>query len=101
MRFGTAEAAKGWDELCRQAPGNTRDAWLRMRTEPRPAKDSRHARLHGDLAAKLIDGREMEQWQIEVTGSGRIWYAVDDDRRTVWVTYAATRHPNATDRAAR
>jgi hypothetical protein len=97
VRFGTAEAAKGWDELCSHAPGNTRDAWLQMRTDPRPPKDHRHTRLHGDLAIKLIDGRDLEQWQIEVTSGGRIWYAVDDGRRTVWVTHAATRHPKTTE----
>ncbi|MFE7671432.1 hypothetical protein ACFU5N_04365 [Streptomyces albidoflavus] len=39
-----------------------------------------------------------EQWQIEVTGSGRIWYLVDTSRTTCWVTYAGAGHPRATDR---
>jgi len=40
---------------------------------------------------------ELEQWQIEVTGGGRIWYLVDDDARTVWLVEAGTGHPRATE----
>jgi hypothetical protein len=98
VRLGTTDAAKGWDELCNQAPGNTREAWQLMRTNPRPPKDHRHTRLHGDLATKLYEGRELEQWQIEVTGGGRIWYVVDDDARTVWIVHAGTGHPKSTDK---
>jgi len=32
VRFGETDAANGWDELCRQAPGNTRDAFELMRS---------------------------------------------------------------------
>ena len=101
VRFASTEAVKGWDALCQQAPGNTYNAWLDMRTNPRPGVDSRHTRLRGELGTKLIKGRALEQWQIEVTGGGRIWYAIDDDRHTVWLTHAATRHPRATERPAR
>ncbi|MFI0912381.1 hypothetical protein [Streptomyces abikoensis] len=45
-----------------------------------------------------LRGQTCEQWQIEVTGGGRIWYLVDSDRNTCWVTYAGTAHPRATDR---
>jgi phosphoglycolate phosphatase-like HAD superfamily hydrolase len=36
-------------------------------------------------------------WQYEVTGGGRIWYLIDDTRRTAWITYAGTGHPKAAD----
>jgi hypothetical protein len=49
--------------------------------------------LKGPLAH--VDG--LEQWQYEVTGGGRIWYLVDIDKNTVWITYAGTGHPKATD----
>jgi hypothetical protein len=39
----------------------------------------------------------LEQWQYEVTGGGRIWYLVDVKNMTVWVSWAGTGHPNATD----
>jgi mRNA-degrading endonuclease RelE of RelBE toxin-antitoxin system len=97
LRFASNEAVKGWDALCQHAPGNTYSAWQDMRTNPRPPVDSRHARLRGDYGTKLIHGRALEQWQIEVTSGARIWYAIDDDRRTVWITHAATRHPKATE----
>lgn len=98
IRFSENDAAKGWEELCRQAPGNARAAWLTMRNAPTPPTDShRHHRLRGDLATGLVKGRELEHWQIEVTGAGRIWYLVDHESFTVWLDHAGTGHPRATD----
>jgi len=97
VRFGTTDAAKGWDELCRQARGNTRGAFEAMRSNPRPNPTDRHHRLRGDLGKRTVEGETLEQWQIEVTGGGRIWYAVDDNRRTVWIVHAGPGHPKATD----
>jgi len=31
--------------------------------------------------------------EIEVTGGGRIFYLVDDEKRTVWVVVASLKHP--------
>lgn len=31
----------------------------------------------------------MEQWQYEVTEGGRLWYCIDDGRRTVWLMDAS------------
>jgi hypothetical protein len=39
----------------------------------------------------------MEQWQYEVTAGGRIWYCIDDDRRTMWMIDASVGHPKATE----
>jgi hypothetical protein len=94
IRFDNTAAAKGWDELCRQVPGNTARAWDEIRVEPRPYPSSdRHHRLKGLLSTD----HGLEQWQYEVTGGGRIWYLVEVERRTVWITYAGTGHPKATD----
>jgi hypothetical protein len=41
--------------------------------------------------------RELEQWQIEVTSAGRVWYLLDDDTCTVWVMHAGPGHPKATE----
>ncbi|MFJ5987205.1 hypothetical protein [Lentzea sp. NPDC092896] len=38
-----------------------------------------------------------DQWQYEVTSSGRIWYFINEERRTVWTTWAGTGHPKLTD----
>ncbi len=97
IRFHTNEAIKGWEELCRQAPGNTLAAWMTMRRNPAPPiKAPRHHRLSGELATGSEGGRVLDHWQIEVTGGGRIWYLVDPETRTVWIDYAGPSHPGAT-----
>jgi hypothetical protein len=40
----------------------------------------------------------LEQWQDEVTGSGWIWYGIDDKRLLVWLTRAIVGDPKATNR---
>ncbi|MEU9237117.1 hypothetical protein [Streptomyces subrutilus] len=98
VRFANGEAAKGWEALGAQAPGNTRAAWQTMRTDPSPAaRTERHHRLKGELAHGTHRGERMDRWQIEVTAGGRIWYLVDIERRTVWIDRASTSHPKATD----
>lgn len=98
VRFLDNESAKGWEELCRQAPGNTLAAWTTMRRTPAPfVRSQRHQRLHGSLATGELKGRVLERWQIEVTGAGRVWYLVDRDNATVWIDHAGPGHPKATD----
>jgi hypothetical protein len=98
VRFLENEAAKGWEELCRQAPGSTLSAWQTMRSRPAPPVASpRHQRLRGPLARGVTRGRVADRWQIEVTGAGRVWYLVDKERNTIWVEHAAPGHPKATD----
>ena len=94
LRYGTTEAVKGWEDLVRQAPSNLWDAYEAIRTDPTPfPPTTRQHRLKGALGA--VDG--MEQWQYEVTAGGRIWYVVDPASTTVWIRYASTKHPKATD----
>ncbi|WP_406187598.1 hypothetical protein [Streptomyces sp. NBC_01006] len=80
VRFADAASAKGWESLTQQACENTYRAWILMRTDPMPLAE-----------------QTCEQWQIEVTGGGRIWYLVDMARDTCWITVAGTGHPRATD----
>lgn len=61
-------------------------------TEP-----ERHHRLKGKLGSAMLKGEPVERWQFEVTGGGRIWYLIDDEARTAWVTYAGTGHPKRTE----
>lgn len=96
FRFGTGDAAKGWDEVCAAAPGNARIAWDKITSDPRIREQRQHP-LGGQLARRVINGTELEQWQYEVTGAGRIWYAIDDARRPVWMTDCSTGHPKATE----
>jgi hypothetical protein len=96
--FGTSDAAKSWDELVNQAPGNTLEAWRMMRMDPMPSPPTnRQHPLKGSLATGTHGGQELPQWQIEVTSGGRIWYLVDVARHKILVMYASNRHPKATD----
>jgi hypothetical protein len=97
VRFGTSEAAKGWGELCTQAPSGTRAAFELMRSNPRPPQDGSHYQLRGSLATRNFNSRAMEQWQVKPTNSGRIWYLVDDEKKTAWVVEASTGHPKKTE----
>lgn len=98
LRFATSEAAKGWDALSQQAAANTAAAWRELRARPqRPAPTSRHHQLKGRLATAVHRGIDMEQWQYEVTGAGRIWYLVDTANRTLWLRHAGPGHPKATE----
>jgi hypothetical protein len=97
VRFGTTEAAKGWGELCAHLRENTRLAFDLMRSNPRPPEDRMHYRLRGTLADREWKGRDLEQWQIKVSSSGRIWYLPDDQAHTVWIVYASPAHPRETD----
>ncbi|MFD1046377.1 type II toxin-antitoxin system RelE/ParE family toxin [Kibdelosporangium lantanae] len=96
--FGTTEAAKGWQELENQAPGNLRKAWDTMRNDPGPGEPSdRHHQVYGHMATAVFRGRTLARWQIEVTSGGRIWYLIDEERRTVLVVRASTGHPKETE----
>jgi hypothetical protein len=97
VRFGTSEAAKSWDDLCAHAASSTREAFELIRVSPRPPQDHAHYRLRGGLGTREFKGRALEQWQVKVSGSGRIWYLPDDDARTVWIVYASAAHPKETD----
>lgn len=98
LRFATNDAAKGREELCRQAAANTRTAFDAIESSPCPSPPtSRQHPLKGSLAAAAHNGKTLPQWQYEVTAGGRIWYLVDHDTRTCWIKHAGTGHPKATD----
>ena len=96
FRYATNEAASGWEKVCAAAAGNARTAWERITADPRERRERQHP-LKGTLGHRLINGETLEQWQYEVTGAGRLWYCIDDQRRIVWLTLAAPGHPNATE----
>jgi hypothetical protein len=98
LRFSRNQAAEGWEQLGRQAGGNLRRAFDAIRADPRSrSSPERHHRLKGSLGTATWKGEPLERWQYEVTGGGRIWYVIEDARRTAWITYAGTGHPKATD----
>jgi hypothetical protein len=82
--------------VCSAAPANARAAWDSITGDPRHRSDRQHP-LKGSLSARAINGKSMEQWQYEVTAGGRLWYCIDDARRTVWLTDATPGHPKTTE----
>jgi hypothetical protein len=99
VRYLTNEAVDGWEDLCHSAPGPTNACWASLRSTPtKPRNPARQHRLKGSsLAERHVEGRTLEQWQYEVTSSGRVWYCPDPAKRIVWITYASTRHPKTTE----
>ena len=98
LMLATNDAAKGWDTLCRQVPGPLAALYDRLTSDPRQVDNvERQGRLKGDLGTASIRGNSLEQWQYEITGGGRVWYAPDSTARTVWITLASAGHPKATD----
>ncbi|MBF6174268.1 hypothetical protein [Nocardia blacklockiae] len=90
----------GWQDLLRQAPDNIDQAWVAITSEPR-RRDGRQHQLRGELSTHKVSDRDLDHWQYEVTAGGRIWYAIDDEARTLWITRAGTGHPKETDRRRR
>jgi hypothetical protein len=97
VRFGTNEAAKGWDDLCTHATVKTREAFEMMRSNPRPPQDDSCHQLRGSLATRSYGDRVLEQWQVKVSSAARIWYLPDDSQHTVWVVEASAAHPKKTE----
>ena len=97
LRHASNEAASGWDNLCRQQPGPIASLYDRLIRDPRAVDNAeRQGRLKGSLSTAVIKGKPLEQWQYEVAGGGRVWYAVSDADTIVWITKASARHPNET-----
>ncbi|MCU1648012.1 MAG: hypothetical protein JWN03_8287 [Nocardia sp.] len=97
-RFGTTEAAKGWEDLCRTARFNTWEAWIVLTERPtKPENPHRQHKLRGEWETRSVRGETFEQWQYEVTAGGRIWYCPDAANRIVWIMDASCGHPKATE----
>jgi hypothetical protein len=68
-----------------------------LRTNPL-RRDPRQHPLRDKLGRRQVGERDLEQWQYEVTGAGRVWYCPDSEKRQVWLTLAQVGHPKATER---
>lgn len=96
VRAADRRAFQGWRRLLTTVPDNLDRAWTAMTRDPRHV-DRRQHRLKGHLGVVKLGGAALEQWQFEVTGAGRVWYAIDDGTRTLWITQAGAGHPKQTD----
>lgn len=96
LRFAKKQAANDWDALCQQAPGNCARAHDLLREGPRAHSDRNHP-LKGSLAHGTHRGRQLDRWQNEVTSGARVWFLIDDEKRTVWFEVVHIGHPKETD----
>ena len=94
--YATNDAVKGCEQICATSSANARAAWERITADPRQ-RDSRQHPLRGSLGQRTVNGVHLEQWQFEVTAGGRLWYCIDDDAKTVWLTDAHVGHPKTTE----
>lgn len=96
--FLRKNAADGWEEMCKQWPGPMRRAYNQLSSRPvDPTNHDRQHKLRFDLEHVKVNGALLEQWQYEVNGPARIWYAVNSLKKLVWISHAGTGHPSKTD----
>lgn len=99
LRFADKKAARNWEQLSNTAATNCAAMHAQLTKDPRGAVNPRrHHRLKGSLGTAKHGGRELEQWQYEITGSGRVWFLIDDADRKVWLTLVESGHPSKTDK---
>jgi hypothetical protein len=98
VKYADKAAVDGWEELVRTVPANLFRAWEALTYRPDDTSNlSRQHRLKGSLGTRSVGGRQLAQWQYEVTGGGRIWYCIDPERRIVWLTLASSGHPKRSE----
>lgn len=91
-------AADAWEKLVANVPSAALNCYDTLSVDPL-AYSSRQKQLRGELARRLVGGRELPQWQFEVTSGGRVWYCPDIDRRVVWITEVHLGPPKQTHRS--
>ena len=97
LRFVDNAAADGWEKLCGNVPTGALSCWDALTSDP-VTYSRRQKPLHDEFSSRAVGGRALPQWQLEVTGSGRVWYCPDVERRIVWLTKVSIGHPSQTDR---
>jgi len=97
IRYTSREVAEGWENLCKQQAGVIATLYDQLTDDPRHIVNyARQGQLTGDLRVANQHGELLDQWQYELSKGGRVWYAIDDKTRVVWITKASASHPNET-----
>lgn len=97
IRYTDSETGKGWEDLSSQMASSIATLFDKLTADPTHADNrDRQGPLKGTLGHAQIRGESLPQWQYELAGGGRIWYAIDETNKTVWITKATARHPNET-----
>lgn len=103
IKHATSDAAKGWEHLCRQIPEAVAALYDRLSEDPRATVNrARQHPLKGTLGVVIVKGVTLQQWQFEITGGGRVWYAPQPmvgrgAPGIVWITLASPGHPGETE----
>lgn len=99
LRYASAGAAEEWEIVSRELASAVRRAYDQLESDPRLRTERQHP-LRGQDSTTTVAGRTLEQWQYELSGSARLLYAIDDDRRDVWILGASVGHPKRTERVS-
>ena len=94
----SAQVKKQWEQAFALEPNIMAEERLRLLKRPldRGQNPTRTHKLKGKLAKGRIGGFFYEQWQHEITSSGRVWYCPDRKNRIIWVTLVSLSHPKKT-----
>lgn len=95
LRYATRESL-ALPEVERQLPGTTGTAKEHMRRTPLQRTDVCKPLKGSTVGTRRIGGKDLPQWQYDISGAGRILYCPDPIARIVWVTYAGVGHPKST-----
>ena len=71
------KVSEKWDEFSNQAAGECQRVFDQLATNPLYEDGDRQQRLVGEAGRVTFKGVQYERRQIDVTGSGRVWYLVD------------------------
>ena len=95
IRYATADAAKGWQDLAATIRNPLAEAWDFLTRSPLTKTPTNYP-LRGEVGTISRGGKTHERWQHKPTlkGTARIWFFVDD--RTVYLEQVHTSHPNET-----
>lgn len=95
IRFATADARKGWQDLVATIRNPMSETWDFLTRAPLTTTPTNY-RLKGELGAIARAGQTFERWQHKPTakGTARVWYYVDG--RTVFLEQVHTSHPKET-----
>ncbi len=95
VRFATAEARRGWQDLVATVRNAMTDTWDFLTRTPLTTTPTNY-RLRGELGVIVRGGATYERWQHKPTlrGGARVWFFVEG--RTVWLEQVHTSHPNET-----
>lgn len=95
IRFASAQAQRGWIDLCATTRNALADAWDFLTRTPLQTTPTNY-RLKGELGFVRRGKETHERWQHKPTkqGDARIWFFVEG--QVVYLEQVHTRHPNAT-----